>query len=443
MGKEEHRHCVQFKIMLRLKIKHFMRQRGVSQTALANAIADVLLESGESLSDRHLRYITQNTDPITRNTPKRKPSLVVLGFIIKGLRQLTGEDINVSDILEYQTETPETRATSLENDKDTEKNESLYESYDLATVISDPDTEKIIDDVWELTVHSLGERGYPELSQVAAKFNEASQDTTTPSTAKPKKRRGTLLSILIGLLIMLTSYLAFDQFFLKPRLIESYSRLFSFRDRVRPTSNIPVPTLIGPEGEIAQLSPTLRVLPVEKALAYEYYVENTVSNDGVYTGPILATSFVIPENTLCPNTTYTWRARALGNDGWTSFSSPLEFTVSSEALDSSQAYLLKLTTVKHKPGTPEIVSPIGTTNTTTPMLEVKKTPGIYGYGFYVRDLQNDGLVYDNNFVIENATTVPRGVLKDGGVYQWNARSRNCHYWSEFTPPQIFTVNVNE
>jgi hypothetical protein len=243
--------------------------------------------------------------------------------------------------------------------------------------------------------------------------------------------------------MMSVGYIALDNLVLKPGLIARYTGLFSFRDRVRPTSDLPVPTLIGPEGTIDQLTPTLRISSVPGAIGYEFYVENMVSNDGVYTGPSRATSFVIPDNTLCPNTTYTWRARALGKDGWTSVSSPLEVTVSSAAVEPSQEYLLKLATVKHKPAAPEIVAPIGTPNTTTPTLEVKNALDIYGYGFYIRDLQDDGLVYDNNFATSNTITIPDGVLKDGGVYQWNTRSRNCHYWSEFAPAQVFTVNVNE
>ena len=66
-----------------------------------------------------------------------------------------------------------------------------------------------------------------------------------------------------------------------------------------------------------------------------------------------------------------------------------------------------------------------------------------GYGFYIRDLETDKVIYDNNFADEHEIEVPPDVLEDGGVYQWNTRARNCHYWSEFTPAQIFTVNVNE
>lgn len=432
--------------MLRLKLKRFMRQRGLTQIALADAIADALIDSGESVTERHIRNITQNTEPITRSS-LHKPSLVVLGFIIKGLRRLTSENVEVSDVLEYQTEAPETSDNppeiALENDKDTEKNSLPVENYEIVRIESDAENAKTLDEVWELTVHSLAEQGYLELSQQAAKFNEDHHDTDTQPDSTKKRRRGVLPIVLIGLLMTTTSYIALDYFVLKPRLIARYSGLFSFRDRVRPTSEIPVPTLIGPEGLIDQLTPTLRISNVPSAVAYEFYVENMVSNDGVYTGPSPTTSFVIPDNTLCPNTTYTWRARALGKDGWTSFSSSLEFTVSPDAQRPSGQDLLALSKITRTPDTPEIIAPIGTTNTTTPTLEVKQAPNAYGYGFYIRDLQDDGLVYDNNFATSNTIMIPEGVLNDGGVYQWNVRSRNCHYWSEFAPAQVFTVNVNE
>jgi hypothetical protein len=435
--------------MLRLKLKRFMRQRSVTEIALANAIAEIVieLESAKTVSERHLRYVVQNTEPMLGRRSEHRPSLVVLGLIIASLRQLTGEKVEVSDVLEYQTLTPEMQVSPpeivLEDDKKIEKNSFPVENYELAPIESDAENSKALDEVWELLVHSLENQGYSELSQQVAKLNEDDNDEDNRAEPQSKRRLGIPPIILIGLLMMSIGYIAVDNLILKPRLITRYTGLFSFRDRVRPTSDLPVPTLIGPEGTIDQLTPTLRSSSVPGAKGYEFYVENTVSNDGVYTGPSGANSFVIPENTLCPNTTYTWRARALGNDGWTSFSSPLEFTVSGAAVEPSQEYLLKLATVKHKPAPPEIVAPIGTTNTTTPTLEVKATPDIYGYGFYIRDLQDDGLVYDNNFATSNTIKIPDGVLKDGGVYQWNARSRNCHYWSEFTPAQIFTVNVNE
>jgi hypothetical protein len=426
--------------MLQLKLKQVMRQYGVTEVALADAVADVLLASGESVSERHLRYVAQNTDPLTSHNALRKPSLKMLGFIIDGLRYLTGEPIDVGDVLEYVP-----ALDSLyqhKSDKSVQPPPETIEPQHNAELVSidQPETDEILDEMRELVVQSLKNKGHSDLGDEFELFIKGEDDeTTTPS----QKRRRALPMMLLGLLIAAIAFILYDQFVLKPRLIASYTRLFTSRDRVRPTSSLPVPTLIGPEGTITDLAPTLRVTPVEGAIAYEFYVENMVSNDYVYTGPVPTMSFVIPTGTLCPNTTYTWRARALGNDGWTSISSPLTFTVTGDSLEPYQQYLLDLAKIRSIPSAPEIVTPIGTTNTTTPTLEVKTSPNTYGYGFYIRDLGSDKLIYENHFVSENRVTLPEGVLEDGGVYQWNARSRNCHYWSEFTPAQIFTVNVNE
>jgi hypothetical protein len=427
--------------MLRLKLKRVMRQYGVTEVALADAVADILLASGESVSERHLRYVAQNTDALTFKNPLRRPSLRMLGYIIDGLRYLTGEVIDVNDVLEYvpALDSLPQRTNDEQVQPFLDTPDETQQSAELVT-FNESETDEILDEMCELVVQSFKNKGFSDLGDEFEKFIK---DNDFETTTAPRKRRSTLPMILTGLLFMTVAFILYDQLVLKPRLIAGYTRLFTTRDRVRPTSSLPVPTLIGPEGSIAQLTPTLRVTAVEKAIAYEFYVENTVSNDYVYTGPVPTTSFLIPAGTLCPNTTYTWRARALGDDGWTSISSPLTFTVTSAALESSQQYLLQLAMIKSRPPTPVIISPIGTTNTTTPTLEVKKAPNIYGYGFYIRDLGSDKLVYENNFASENIVTVPEAVLENGGVYQWNARSRNCHYWSEFTPTQIFTVNVNE
>jgi hypothetical protein len=240
--------------------------------------------------------------------------------------------------------------------------------------------DEVLKELKELTVQSLKTKGYEALSEELAGWKETPDNHDAQRDAGDRKVSSRGLPIVLSfLLTAATTFIIFDQLVLKPRLVANFSRLVSFRDRVRPTSDLPVPTL--------------------------------------------------------------GRARAVGKDGWTSFSSPLEFTITSAAVTPEQQYLLQLATIKQAPKTPEIIAPIGTTNTTTPRLEVSHDPN--AYGFYIRNLQDDSIVYDNSFATGNTITLPDGVLKDGGVYQWNARTRNCHYWSEFSPAQVFTVNVNE
>ena len=434
--------------MLRLTLKRYLRERSLTETDLA----DALIESGVTVSERYLRYLVQNNKPLTEDNSLRKPSLVMLGFILTGLRQLTGEDVGVSDVLEYQVASP----TSLTHSQEpvfggsTRSSHPFQQtahtstsSHDLVYAGRERETDAILDEVRDLVVHALKGKGYTRLGE-ALEVLTSGESSARAEDKQPRRRgrRGMIMTLLV-LLLGTTAYTAYDHFVLKPQLIARYASLYSFRDRVRPSSELAVPTLIGPEGDIDQLTPTLRISEVSGAVAYEFYVEDLVSNEGVYTGPIPNSAFLVPEHTLCPNTSYAWRARALGDDGWTSFSSSAQFTVTPEAVTPSQVELLELSQITNKPEMPTIAAPIGSTSSTTPRLEVEPALDVMGYGFYIRDLATDKVVYDNNFVMESNVQVPPDVLEDGGVYQWNTRARNCHEWSEFTPAQIFTVNVNE
>lgn len=260
----------------------------------------------------------------------------------------------------------------------------------------------------------------------------------------PKRKKKHWLVQVCGVLsLVVLSVTVYEFAVVRPRLFMLGGGVFSFRDRLKDTSSLPLPTLIGPEGKVDQLAPILRVEPVEDAVGYEFYVENLVSEDGVYTGPVPNSSFTIPEGTLCPNTAYAWRVRILGQDGWTSFSSPLEFTVTPKAMQTAQTdlQLLRIANVESRPEEPVMLAPLGTTHTMTPQLAVKPEPNVTGYGYYIRDLLTDKVVYNNNFATQPRVRLPQGLLNDGGIYQWNTRARNCHYWSEFTEAQVFTVTA--
>ena len=436
--------------MLRFKLRGFLHQHNLTVAELAEAIAEELIESREGVSERHLRNIVYNTEPLTEDNRQKKPSFEMLGFIISGLRRLTDQEVEVGDVLEYLSigvyrVLPRTPTSTSDTAEGTATNDSSGPGSTSSLVLPEDDGGgEAFDEIADLVVHSLINRGYSDLgAEVAALMSEESPPWDSQASARGVSRKVWPFVSTI-LLLVAVGYLAYEQFVLRPRLLSAYS-MFAFRDRIRPTSELPTPTLIGPEGEVNSLMPTLRVSDVADAFYYEFYVEDEVSDEGVYTGtgPISSAAFPIPENTLCPNTSYSWRARALGEDGWTSFSSPLRFTVSPEALDTSQEDLLRLTTIHEKPQVPELVAPIGTVNTTTPVLEVSADDDAYGYGFYIRDLGSDKLVYLNHFATENSVTLPPDLLEHGGVYQWNARSRNCHYWSEFTPTQIFTVDASD
>ena len=431
--------------MLRLKLKQVLREFGLSEEKLADAIVESLIEGDKPISERHLRYISSNTAVLTSQNYDKKPSLTTLGLIIRGLRRLTGKAIGVTDVLEYVDNVlqGEDSPRPLINAREVASKSAVSGNsrHALVHIPRHLEEDEVFEHVKGLVVQKLIAKGFPELGQLLE--GEANQEAR-PDT-EPRKRRRFLLTLMLTLsaLILLTASAVFtyDRLLVRPRLLEARGGIFAFRDRVKATSSLPIPTLLGPEGTINQLAPELRVSAVPGALGYEFYVENLVSGDNVYTGPVSGSSFLIPEGTLCPSTPYAWRVRVLGGDGWTSFSSALEFAVSPNALDAAQQDLIRLARVTNTPATPVMVSPLGTAISTTPRLEVAPDPDVMGYGFYIRDLKTDRVIYNNNFALTNQVKVPEGLLEEGGIYQWNTRSRNCHYWSEFTSAQVFNVDV--
>ena len=434
--------------MLRLRLKSYLRRHGLTEADLADAIADIVIERDNPVSERYLHYLSANTAPLTYENKQKKPSLPMLGLVIRGLRRLTGEAVELSDLLEYVADpseldwlfaSPQGHEQKKQGDLDNSKRESG--GRELVYVQSSGDSlDESLDDIRKLIARRLEARGFPTLAQA---FNAAfaGDDNVSSEPQRRPSYRSWLLAGIGTLFALLLLVIAYESLIVQPRLLAARGGVFSFRDRVKATSDLPIPTLIGPEGEVDQLTPVLRVSEVDGALSYEFYVENLVSGDNVYTGPVVNNSFPIPEGTLCPNTAYAWRVRVLGGDGWTSFSSPLEFTVSAEVLDETQQDLVRLAHITTTPETPVMVSPLGTATSTTPTLEVAPDPDVMGYGFYIRDLQTDQVIYNNNFALTNSVEVPENLLEEGGIYQWNARARNCHYWSEFTLAQVFNVDA--
>ena len=67
---------------------------------LADAIAELNIGLEHPVSERYLRYLTQNASLLIPTNSKRKPSLIMLGIIISGLQYLTEESIDIGDVLE-------------------------------------------------------------------------------------------------------------------------------------------------------------------------------------------------------------------------------------------------------------------------------------------------------------------------------------------------------
>lgn len=425
--------------MIYLKLKTFLQHHQITETALADAITASFIDSGQSVSERYLRYIVSNTEGLTHENQSRKPSLVMLGLVITGLRRLTNKPVLVGDVLEYIP----VDSSSTEMDSSKGEVDVLPVSSTLATTHLQSDDD-VLDVIGTLVTARLAERGHTELaSSLLVPEDPTPEGKSAPWRTMRRKKKLWAVQLLGALSLVALSVTAYEFVLVRPRLYMLRGGVFSFRDRLQDTSSLPLPTLIGPEGKVDQLTPILRVEPVDDAVGYEFYIENLVSDDGVYTGPIPNNSFTIPEGALCPNTEYAWRVRILAQDGWTSFSSPLEFTITPEAMQTAETdrKLLRIALVESIPDEPVMLAPLGTTHTTTPRLEVAPEPNVIGYGYYIRDLLTDKVVYNNNFATRPRVQLPPGLLNDGGVYQWNTRARNCHHWSEFTDAQVFTVTA--
>lgn len=158
--------------MLYLKLKPFLEQHHITETALADAITESFIDSGQSVSERYLRYIAGNTEHITPNNSLRKPSLVMLGFVITGLRRLTHEPVAVSDVLEY---VPEDGTSQIVG----EVTDPIQESTDL--VPTRPKHDDDLDAIRELVKARLTKRGHVELATLLSMPEDpASNEQSVP-----------------------------------------------------------------------------------------------------------------------------------------------------------------------------------------------------------------------------------------------------------------------
>lgn len=88
------------------------------------------------------------------------------------------------------------------------------------------------------------------------------------------------------------------------------------------------------------------------------------------------------------------------------------------------------------PGT--ITGPGPKISTLSPQMQWNASSGATGYGLYIRDIDTNILVYDNDF-LPNSTSLalPDGVLECGHRYRWNMRAKNGMGFSEFSARLYF------
>ena len=414
--------------MLRLKLREVLERHNLSQADLADAMVAVATDGSHPVSERYLRYLLNNADPLTSENRKRRPSLHMLGLIIHALRHVTKSPIQLEDVIEFVAAPKEARSQGLNRERPQYGNLVLNQQSAFLSAEDIMWLNKLDD----LVIAELQRAGSSHTSQ-----------KTTPHSHDTRNRSMTKV-----ILWVLASVMGLGAFLIVLRLETSSigvgdvgdpSYAFDLADFENNDSNLPVPTLIGPEGYIDKAAPVLRIAEVEYAIGYGFYIKNEVSGDYLHVDSP-SNHLHLPEGALCPNIPYTWRARALGNDGWTSFSSPITFTVTEAAFEDAQAKQLRLAKQVEVPEAPKLIQPKGQIDTTAPVLEVEAPQDVIGYAFYIRDLQSDRLIYSNHFVETNTINVPDRFLVDGGQYQWNARIRNCHYWSEFSEVARFEVN---
>ena len=87
--------------MIRLKLRDFMNEHDISADDLERAITNVK-GSDQGVSTRYIRYLFRNIEPLGASNSQRKPSLTMLGTIIDGLEYLTGQVVEISDIVEHK-----------------------------------------------------------------------------------------------------------------------------------------------------------------------------------------------------------------------------------------------------------------------------------------------------------------------------------------------------
>ena len=372
--------------VLRFKLKEFLDQYGVSAYRLAQEI--------EGLEEQTIFAYARGS---------RNPSLKSLGLVILALERILDKRVDVGELLEViggKSMSADTSALLTE-----QSDQALLEE----------------DDSWVLV----------PLAQQDDKDEEALEgelvavlptDTKAHRFKGPRgfRRQGFALGLAASALVgmLLGSWL--------PRQLRSGSPSLRATAAENP-ARVTTPVLIGPEGIIQSETPTLRVTSRADAERYEFYVRSTRSDEYLLESIASPTpQLIVEEGLLEPGDRYTWTARIWNENGWSSFASPLTFIV--DPLIATSSAIAPTTAV---PSPPESAERPIRFDSLTPTLEVEPLENVGWYGFYVRDLVNDALIYDNDYADGPSVTLPEGLLQPGASYRWNARARNEAGWGEF------------
>lgn len=373
--------------MIQLKIRAFLETHGLSVYELANAV----VEETESLSEASVYKIASG---------KRNPSLVSLDLILTALSKLTRKHVEVADVLTFVPEDD----TALV--ADTLGLAELEEEDDLAMV-------------WELVSSKL------ELAPVVRQEGSSPILVVPAPTSKRTRRRrlyagvgatSLVLALSVGMMILVGSQQEFGE-----------------PNRTLEVVGLTPPALHAAETPSGNLTPTLRVEPVEAAAEYEFRLLNGDTGHELIDTSVAGPALAVPESYLCGGVNYTWTARVRTAAGWSGYASPASFMVPSPT--SVKVSSAKVATIP--PSRPNVLGPSGMVASLTPTLQLSRVPKTRHYSFYIRDLTSDALIYIHRVSTTPNHKLPEGLLKPDRLYRWNGRARNCAGFSDYSPKAEF------
>lgn len=398
--------------MLTVKIKDFLDKEGISIYALASKIED--------LSESMIYKIVN---------AERNPSINSLEVILVALEKMVNRKIAINDLLEYTSsvvvpevtnkqEHPVEISPSLALDLYTDEE---YKSESL--VLFQKAQEKI-----EATLHIKPVNTY------------AYQPSNKTGSLVPVRRKYPqyILPPFVSLALIILFFLLLP-FNTLASLKRMTLNLFG-----NPSNNItdytdsllPTPILIGSEGKITDLQTQLRVSPTPGATAYEFYIKNIDTGYSLNV-PTEEPWLILPQRSFCPNVNYLWSARNKIGNAWSTWSSNIQFFIEN---DNNQE-LNVASQYNFIPGKPEIIEPNTIFATMTPTLKIPEVEGALVYGFYIRNIDTNKLIFSDDEINTNEFTVPSGYLKNDTRYQWNARVRTCGGISDLSDLGYFSVRL--
>lgn len=380
------------------KLKAILKELGISQTRFAKTLQEKGLKS-----EAWGHHVVQGRQPLNLRTANT---------VAKLLTDMSGKSVSIEDLLAIPTQPKITSSELVPYTQGISEDTELY---------FDDNEEK---QLWELVATAK----QVQTIEVEPVPNKKTSRKKVVKKDKHFLERSVLsvglLLTLITIAIMLTGYITQNT--------ES--------QKESEASELLPPTVIGPEGVINTLTPELRVSGQESVTLYRYIITNTLNSQQVfYEESAQPLYMVTPFTPLCENIPYTWTVTAFDIDGNFHASTPMPFTIdlgiNTDGATQITAEDLQL------PETPKPISPEGLIIGTNVTLEVSPIEGALGYGFFVRDLTENKIVYNQYYLPESEHLLPDDLLKDGRDYRWNTQAINCAGVSSFSEPAYFNIQV--